>query len=364
MSSQEVEPLKWNGNNDIYDEPNPVFSQDSYFMSDSEKERKITQFRKYLDSIDSKVNENDDSIALDIPTNNKKHFLYFIGRLNPPHDGHIEALKTLIRKAHTFNSTPLILLGSGPKKERTLDNPIPFDVKKRFIEKKLAEDSIAPGTYIIQEMDNPSKDVSHYISSDGGDINYDEITVTLVAGDKGDDASKLNFTLAAAEKAAKNKWPTSNINIETQAVAPITSTAATTEQTLPAMSATEVRKSVYSNRLNNQTFDQWDERYKSFYGDMAKEIYNAILEPASTLLLSRELLPEDIQDYINTSQLPKKGKRKAIESAPSESVTKRRTQNALPRAGNKKTFTRKNKQQLKHNKTKYRNKKRTFRKRK
>jgi len=59
---------------------------------------------------------------------------YFIGRLNPPHQGHITALMELIKRAILDNlDNPnykiIILLGSGPKKLRSLDNPLPFLTK-------------------------------------------------------------------------------------------------------------------------------------------------------------------------------------------------------------------------------------------
>ena len=42
-------------------------------------------------------------------------FFYFIGRLNPPHNGHIAALHSLIIMARGDHSFPLILLGNGPQ---------------------------------------------------------------------------------------------------------------------------------------------------------------------------------------------------------------------------------------------------------
>ena len=63
---------------------------------------------------------------------------FFIGRLNPPHAGHAAALNALIDIARHDDSTPLILLGSGPKGERTLDNPVTFDTKRQILKNILA----------------------------------------------------------------------------------------------------------------------------------------------------------------------------------------------------------------------------------
>ena len=72
---------------------------------------------------------------------------YFMGRLNPPHKGHINAILQAIIHSRENNTTPLILLGNGPalKEHKTthvgratqiidesfdmLDNPISFDLK-------------------------------------------------------------------------------------------------------------------------------------------------------------------------------------------------------------------------------------------
>ena len=91
------------------------------------------------------------------------HFYYFIGRLNPPHEGHLIALKTMVELAISQGSKALILLGSGPKKERTLNDPISFETKARFIQFKLEEMGIPPDSYIIEEKGNPTGNVIEYV---------------------------------------------------------------------------------------------------------------------------------------------------------------------------------------------------------
>jgi len=39
----------------------------------------------------------------------------------------------MIERANAESSIPLILIGSGPKGERTMDNPVTFDTKCEFL---------------------------------------------------------------------------------------------------------------------------------------------------------------------------------------------------------------------------------------
>ena len=61
-------------------------------------------------------------------------YYYFIGRLNPPHEGHIAALLNLIIHAIDTGGLAIILLGSGPNGGvQTSKDPISFDDKKKVI---------------------------------------------------------------------------------------------------------------------------------------------------------------------------------------------------------------------------------------
>ena len=120
--------------------------------------------RKVVDAYSPRTTEMRDSITEFyssrpdfLPTSIS--FFYFIGRLNPPHNGHIAALHSLIIMARDDNSFPLILLGNGPqskscsKDQQTtnkLDNPIDFELKKEFIQYKLlTQYGIDPTIYLI-----------------------------------------------------------------------------------------------------------------------------------------------------------------------------------------------------------------------
>jgi len=120
---------------------------------------------------------------------------YFIGRLNPTHMGHVAALRSMITAANEARSIPLILLGSGPKGERTLDNPVPFETKKRFLQYKLA--SFGELRYVIIEMKNPSIDLKEWynavIKKKPENVTPYSVEFIRFAGDKGDNATKLKF---------------------------------------------------------------------------------------------------------------------------------------------------------------------------
>jgi len=369
MSSQPIEYSK------KYDDIPVSFSQGAIDdMTEAEKNEKREQLVEYLTNlgidknwlnVDSEI--NDGGIKIDIPTTKHKHFLYFIGRANPPHDGHIKTIVTMINEAKARDTIPLILLGSGPGRIRTLDNPIPFSVKAQFIEEKLADIGIFPESYRVIEMESPAKQIAEYVTS-AGDIAYDEITVTLVAGNKEKDASgKLNFTLNAAEQAAKITWEKAKLNIKTHPVEPTYSTSDSPDSNASAMSATKVRKSVYSNYIQDKPFEEWNEQYISFYGDNAETMYRSILEPA--LSLDKRI----VNFYIENGKLPTKTETKQLlessynTQSASNNSNRAKTYKAsktvkMKNGGGKKLFTHKNKKQMKYNKTKYRTKKRTLRK--
>ena len=83
---------------------------------------------------------------------------YFIGRLNPPHEGHISTLIKMITDANKNGAIALILLGSGPKGERTMKDPITFKLKKDFLQYKLPKEL----HFEIREMTAPVKDVTSW----------------------------------------------------------------------------------------------------------------------------------------------------------------------------------------------------------
>jgi hypothetical protein len=138
-------------------------------------------------------------------------FCYFIGRMNPPHPGHILILATLImvaRSVSLLNGShdsqghrfvpPLFLLGNGSSAEKgTFKNPIDFQIKEMIVSGllqnifgfRVGED------YIIEEMSYPNNtpyiSLPRYINRINWHAFGSNVTIIQGAGDKEDDATKL-----------------------------------------------------------------------------------------------------------------------------------------------------------------------------
>lgn len=242
--------------------------------------------------------ENDDAIMSSLDDHLTNQYLYyFIGRLNPPHMGHIAALTKLVETANKNQAIPLILLGSGPKGEKTLDNPISFQLKEKVIRSQIG------GIYFIEEMKSPATNVSEYVTKvlemTPRDHTVQKIEIIHMAGDKAQDSTKLDFIKPYAVKTAQLIRSNAEVNIITKAITPI-------KMEGKEMSATTVRKDAYAAFLHNDAFELFNSKYGSFYTELTRELYDAITEPAKTLST------DEIQNYINNGTLPS-----------SKSVTKR-----------------------------------------
>jgi nicotinamide mononucleotide adenylyltransferase len=243
----------------------------------------------------------------DSPVTEEATFFYFIGRLNPPHQGHLETLQSLVNLANSQTTIPpLILVGSGPGGLRTMDDPIEYKTKEKFIKRVLR------GNYVIKEKTNPSQNVAEYITKEleSRGKNIRSIKIYNVAGGKDDDSTKLDFIKRIATNAAKEIFPEAEVTTDT-IVMPAT------------RSATKVRKDAYQTILDRTGFEGWLEEYKDFYGVDALEMYNEILFPISEM--SEELVNEAVENYIETGTLP-------IIKGPATTngqTTKRRTRQSL-----------------------------------
>lgn len=313
-------------------------------ITESERDDYIKRFEDvYGAKIEEQAAETDtDGPELysveEIKVNPTMTFMYFIGRLNPPHNGHIRALVSLIEAAKEKGSVPLILLGSGPGKIRTMDNPIDFETKKKFIVDKLASEEYGfeeNTDYIIQEMTNPAANVAEYVykglETSGADPK--NIEITHVAGDKGDDAEKLMFALNAAVKAAERAMP--NVPVSKN-VAAITAVAASNAG--PAMSATIVRKDVYRSLIDGSGFSGWLSKYGEFYDTNAEAIYKAILYPLNNI--PEEEKNDIVVNYIENDRLPITKKTKASKA---KGLTKRKK---IQKKGNTKNKRDKRRRQI------------------
>lgn len=279
-------------------------------ISTTQRDAKIAELENYINNnigiTESDVDEEDqvvEEVLTQDDSGREAKFFYFIGRLNPPHNGHLKALETLVSMANEQGSEPLILLGSGPGSERTMDNPISFDLKKHFIRRVLNEK--LPGSrYKIEKMTNPAKNVSDYIRN-GLQENLDKIDhieIKHIAGGKDEDTTKLLFALKSAEKTAKEL--ASGAEIIT-GVEPI---EAETIEGDTAMSATKVRKDVYKSVLDGSGFDSWNEKYGVFYGEDAQEMYRQILYPLESKSPEEQI--EMVKNCLNPIQKSVDKKRK------------------------------------------------------
>jgi hypothetical protein len=250
---------------------------------------------------------------------------YFIGRLNPPHPGHIETLTHLIntaRKKHTEDGLPfqvIILLGSGPKKIQTLNDPLDFELKKRVVidllQTKIRDITtlLENGSVAIEEMDKAAVQISDTIKK------IIEINETIIdietfrfSGDKDEDVEKLKWI----EKSIENSL--NNLNVVTNVVGV---TALETENVGTAFSATEVRNDALSAYIEegldlDLRFEIFQRKYDRTYDRNTHAIYTAIITQA------KNLTTEEIQNYINYKILP--GSRLKKTKGGSRRKTKRR----------------------------------------
>ena len=65
-------------------------------MSNEEKESKIKQIEAYFINIIKENEYTADKATIEETNGKEVNFFYFIGRLNPPHNGHIAALQKLV----------------------------------------------------------------------------------------------------------------------------------------------------------------------------------------------------------------------------------------------------------------------------
>ena len=287
------------------------------------------------ESNDEKDNYTADEIELENSEgNDEANFFYFIGRLNPPHDGHIFALKELVSKAMLKGSKALILLGSGPKQgdgdKRTFENPIPFELKKEFIEQQLLSIGANEGTnYLIQEMSTPHGDLARYIGDSLKNKNVSdikEIKINHFAGGKDEDATKLKSILDYAEKVATKENPEASISANVVVIEPKQN-----ESGLSPMSATQVRKDAFKTYLDGTGYKGWSQQYKDFYDPIGQEIYEEILYPIYKLRrngLKEEEIQKLTREYIVSGKLPKTSNKIVKKSGGSKrGVTKRKQKN-------------------------------------
>lgn len=130
-------------------------------------------------------------------------FPFYIGRLNPPHLFHLLSLFTAIFIARQYGTKALFILGSGPAKAKKvsdpnprIENPLPDDLKWRFITSKLSEFGFVAGTdYEIVKLGYPNGQLAEFIVREVGSKIVSELTIVHIGGDKPEPKSKSEFVL-------------------------------------------------------------------------------------------------------------------------------------------------------------------------
>ncbi len=247
-----------------------------------------------------------ETIPYEIFSEGRVVIYYFIGRLNPPHAGHEVALTRLLELSRGDRSIPLILLGSGPKGERTLDNPLTFATKQRILKHRLAGHICE-----IRESNNFAREIMDWTKEVLRHVSATEVVFNLVAGDKLDEGEpekdrnsvKLNWINESLVKGAKAMGLVASCN-----TIPI---SAVSIEGVP-MSATRVRKDALIGLMRGD--DSFLQKYSEYYGPHTLNVFGEICETAS------QMSKEEIETYAATGKMLKKTKSKRSNKAHAENA--------------------------------------------
>ncbi len=293
-------------------------------ITPEQKMQKIQDFeeekKKYLQELRELKDKQYTTLKNDITKNYKVY--YFIGRLNPPHNGHIEALDFLIKKAQRENPDGnykvIILLGSGPGKNQTLNDPLPFGFKRSVVIDLLRTNGIPDidnlidsRKVLIEEMDRAAEqiaaeirikilEVEQFISK----VNKFILDTYRVSSTKEGDDKKLNWIEQSLQNSIGQLL---NIQLTTRVVGIV----AIENEGQIAMSATKVRKDALRNFITDGLvinrvgpgYLSFVAKYGRFYGSHIEAVYGAIVDQADGLSEA------EIQAYIDTTKLPKTKKK-------------------------------------------------------
>jgi len=135
-------------------------------------------------------------------------FPFYIGRLNPPHLFHLLSLFTAIFIARHHGTKALFILGSGAKHEEK-DNPLPDELKWKFINRKLSEFGFVANTdYKIVRLGYANTNVRDFIVEEvrsSPPPPQEDITIVHIGGDKPERKSKDHFVLDVDKFLDKNQ---------------------------------------------------------------------------------------------------------------------------------------------------------------
>ena len=124
------------------------------------------------------------------------------------------------------------------------------------------------------------------------------IEIIHIAGEKGDDATKLNYLEPIVVNITNELRPSAEVKFRTQKVTPEQSKTDISKD----LSATQVRKDAYICFLTadkDAKYTCFAEKYRDFYGIYTERIYNQIIDSAKKHTL------EQLNEYIVHGKIPK-----------------------------------------------------------
>lgn len=235
------------------------------------------------------------------PSVKELYFSYFIGRCNPPHQGHFHMINGAITAARENSGKALILLGSGPKAKfgidrRTEKDPLIFNLKKEIIENnincvndesvkdekqevELESVILEESNYEIVEMTNPTAQVIEFVEtelqsqlSNNNEDTLIKITVEHFCGEKElEDEHKMRFYRVIQEKLIEKITNVENNYYYNVEINTDIKKGNVPNEAGVSMSATEIRTTAFNSKKNF-------EYYSCLYGEDTTKVYDAIIK--------------------------------------------------------------------------------------
>lgn len=265
------------------------------------------------------------------------NFFFFIGRLNPPHSGHIHALTQLINAAKANGTRAYILLGEGPGGgARTLDNPITFELKSSFLRDKLKSMGYSDEEFIfLPTIGGPIEGVHKMIDLEfsiykelHGEQTPEKVNAYLFVGGKDEDAIKhAGYIFRPFEKLKDSEDFMFSENI-------VTVSPELVGEDEP-MSATKVRKDVYRLVLSNDLdkMSRFSEKYGFFYnipeGGLLRQDVNYSNDMFTEMENISKIYPDsEVDYYIVNGKMPKLTKTTSTRKSTKKGGTTKRSRNS------------------------------------
>jgi hypothetical protein len=215
------------------------------------------------------------------------YFPVFMGRLNPPHKFHLISLITTILIARANGTRALFLLGNGGGPSRS--DPLTFEIKSRFIERKLLEFRFVrstrdvEGDYIIDVQSASVRQIHDFIK-DEYKPKYGEVILFRIGGDKPHQTKTgplLDVDKIPPPEKFTPKDRTETVQIKCIKVVIPSQTDPGSEVMSASLVRQTVRDSVRANPGNSDlAFRQWQEKFTPMYDDAAssRPVFNQIMQ--------------------------------------------------------------------------------------